>query len=575
MKRNGNSSFLNYRKFRFPARFFRAVFFIPLCPLVFSVFAQTAETRMAEILVVQAPVTKVPSKAAPHVGFATKGQKFLLLLETTEWVRVRFHSIEGWIPRSMVIVGSPAVAPSAPLVALKSDTATIAAKPAADSMAAKGTAAQSNVASADKNSAGAKPGPVEQVRPQRQPSLFQRLFRAEPEVPAAEQETVQVRRVPRVITLPDGNRIIQNVEVPETTYVRVTKLFAPVYQTLDPQAPLLINAKKGQTFRLVSGGASWYLVAYGAKSGYLERRFAEVVGQEKPLFTDEVIRLLVFGGAGAVLVIIVVIVIVVATSRRRKFNLPALAKKVLIVSAKEKQVSNALTNQNSTLTKCFSEIGLAVTRVSDFTKVPPSREDTAPDILLVDWFLETDASKSVETMLSAVSSADKTLIIFFNFPNPGGEKPATRFAHVRYLGTIFTDRDLFDVVTPFIAAGDKAKAAATGAQSSALEGDITEGSLVGFFQFIEMGRKTGCLLVRDKTPHGMVFFEGGRITYAAARELEGMAAIADILAMKSGKFRFLADKLPESKNCSFSTMEVLMEWAKTQDEVHGDRLRKT
>jgi hypothetical protein len=187
--------------------------------------------------------------------------------------------------------------------------------------------------------------------------------------------------------------------------------------------------------------------------------------------------------------------------------------------------------------------------------------------------LQANVWKNVDAILSERSSTTSLLVIFYNFPDLVAPKPRMRLNNVQYLGLSFADRDLFAFITPLIITGQQSAVVQTSVKSSALEGEITEGSLSVFFQFIEMGRKTGCLLIRDNAPYGMVYFENGRVIYAACKEKQGQVALFDIFHLAKGEFRFLADKLPAERNCSISIMEILMELAKTQDEAASHRLR--
>jgi hypothetical protein len=69
----------------------------------------------------------------------------------------------------------------------------------------------------------------------------------------------------------------------------------------------------------------------------------------------------------------------------------------------------------------------------------------------------------------------------------------------------------------------------------------------------------------------MIYFNQGRIIHAiAANNLQGKDAINSLLGLKQGHFRFLLDKEPKVSNLNLSTLEVLMEWTKAEDEAHRD-----
>ena len=107
-------------------------------------------------------------------------------------------------------------------------------------------------------------------------------------------------------------------------------------------------------------------------------------------------------------------------------------------------------------------------------------------------------------------------------------------------------------------------------QSSALEGNIADGNLLEVLQFIEIGRKNGCILIENDRPLALVYFNNGRIIYAAtAKGILGRDAVFAVLNMKEGKFRFIIDRKPKTSNVNLSTLEVLMEWTKAVDEANG------
>ena len=106
-------------------------------------------------------------------------------------------------------------------------------------------------------------------------------------------------------------------------------------------------------------------------------------------------------------------------------------------------------------------------------------------------------------------------------------------------------------------------------EGSALEGDIAESNLPEVLQFIEIGKKTGCLQIEDTSPLGIIYFTEGRIVHAAAIDnISGREAVTYILGLQKGSFRFLLDKQPKVRDLDLSTLEVLMEWTKSEDEAH-------
>ena len=165
------------------------------------------------------------------------------------------------------------------------------------------------------------------------------------------------------------------------------------------------------------------------------------------------------------------------------------------------------------------------------------------------------------------------LFIFYNVPDPSQVTPSTVLPEVSYLGLTFSDRDLFKLVTPVISGTVRKKKVvprkkAAQPHSSALEGKIEDGNLMEVIQFIEIGSKTGCLLIATSTgPFGIIYFMDGRIVYSAAENAQGKDAVFSILSLKEGQFQFALNKRPKSTNVNMSALEVLMEWTKAADEA--------
>jgi hypothetical protein len=142
-----------------------------------------------------------------------------------------------------------------------------------------------------------------------------------------------------------------------------------------------------------------------------------------------------------------------------------------------------------------------------------------------------------------------------------------RFTNMYYLGPSLTERDLFAIISPLTTVDHGTRLIPISIVASALEGDIGEGGLNPVLQLIDSGSKTGCLLVSGPEASGTLYAEDGFITYAASGNASGQEAVMEFLDVKSGHFRFVADKKTDEKNCSIRIMAVLMEWAKEKDET--------
>jgi hypothetical protein len=190
-----------------------------------------------------------------------------------------------------------------------------------------------------------------------------------------------------------------------------------------------------------------------------------------------------------------------------------------------------------------------------------------PDILLVDWEIDPNVYENLQQLLQPKVKKARIFVIFFNVPDPLAMSQRGQISNAHYIGISFTDRELFALVTPLIARASKQTEIRRSVEEAALEGGISGESLLQVFQFVDIGHKSGCLLVEDKKPFGIVFFRKGMIVYAATSRSSSKQAIFDLLSLETGWFRFVVDKEAKSENCKISTPTVLIEWAKELDET--------
>jgi SH3-like domain-containing protein len=359
-------------------------------------------------------------------------------------------------------------------------------------------------------------------------------------------------------------------------YARVIENNTHIFANLDegPQyAPVLYTARrKGDYFVLIGEGKSWCKVVYQDTTGWIKRSGIEIVDDTLSantiLITDAKMFLSVLGIVGAVIFIIVAIVTLrhIRAGRRRNVFVQ---KNALIIAKESKMVQFTLTNAMGPIERCFTEIGFNVNLVKDSVTARNSIEHSMPDIILVDWNFETAIFAKIENLFSRLSAGANTHFLFFNVPDPSAAPKSNVLKNINFLGITVSDRDIFQVVTPLLVhhAGQSANDIQKSVQRCALEGEIAGGNLLEVLQFIEIGSRTGCLMVETKGPFGLVYFQDGRIVYAAAAKGQGVEAVYDILNLPSGKFRFITNKQPKTANLNLPTLSVLMEWTKEKDEA--------
>jgi hypothetical protein len=248
-------------------------------------------------------------------------------------------------------------------------------------------------------------------------------------------------------------------------------------------------------------------------------------------------------------------------------------KRVFILMKEAIFVHRYLTNDKKRLDTFFSEFGFEVKTASDIPELVNLVNHQIPDVVAVDWQIKAQVQQSVEQILASKSTTSNILVLFFNVQNLAAIKRSVIIPNAQYVSTQFSDRDLFNIITPFIITGEKKRFIRKSVEISALQGDVELSNLSDVFQFIEIGKKTGCLLILEEKPIGIVYFNEGMINYAVSQNAIGEKAVIEILNLKKGKFNFISGKKPKETNCSVATLNILMEWTKDIDETSGNRLR--
>jgi CheY-like chemotaxis protein len=101
-----------------------------------------------------------------------------------------------------------------------------------------------------------------------------------------------------------------------------------------------------------------------------------------------------------------------------------------------------------------------------------------------------------------------------------------------------------------------------------LEGLLKEVDLVDVIQLIEMGRKTGMLLLESSWGPGQVYFDAGEPVYAMTESWKGIEAFYTMLSWKEGRFKLDQKSVSIEPNMERSGgQELLMEGVRLADEM--------
>lgn len=550
--------------------------FVHLSLFLLSVFTYSFGQREIEITSFYAKVYVAPSTNANFIGLTQKGERYPILGIRDSWYHIKFKNANGWIENSQVTMFDPAAvaakqAEAESVAPADSAAASVPATPEAASAAISSappetafrpeqSARQTTDTTSQGNTEPAKRVPVRQTSRQSRPS-----------VQTAQQNSDRKESVLRSWFTQQNLPELPTAIVPEDGQTHKALYFevrypSRVLEFLSPEAPILGMAKRGQMLPLVSEGDSWCRVVFADTIGWIENKHGRIYDPDAQAPIDYV-KIVVLAGIFALLCgLAATLYIFLRRRSSRMIDTSSVDKHVLIIAQSAKTIQYTLTNGTTTLERCFIEVGFTITFAREIPDIKNYLLQTRPDVVLADYQSIPDIIPTLERYCLSAASA---LFIVYNVPDPTQMSAGGVLPKMAFLGTNFSDRDLFKLVTPTLR--HDAENIQKSVQSSALAGNIADGNLLEVLQFIEIGSKTGCLLVELERPYAIICFKNGRIIFSAtADKIVGRDAIFKVLNLKSGRFRFVLDKKPKESNVNLSTLEVLMEWTKAVDEANSN-----
>lgn len=563
---------------RFSCSTFSQLWVIISGVILFLPISSLAQNEI-EIISFYAKVYVAPSKNANFIGLTQKGERYPILAVRENWYNIRFKNSKGWVEASEVRKFDPTVAVAEDAAdKVLGDTGTDSAV----------TAETSAVDVAETGDARERKEPPETTRTSRQTvassgsgsdrssrkssssrSSSSSRRRESRETKREEKKESRLRSwftQPNLPELPPT--IIPNEDTTQTLRYFQVRYPTPVLEFLSPEAPIMGMAKKGQLLQLINEGDSWCRVAFADSVGWIESKHGKIIDPEG--VSIDYVKIGLMLGVGVLLIVIVIIAVAARTKKPAKKTDDeerSVKRYVLIVAKTSKIIQYTLTNATTTLDRCFSEVGFEITYAKDIPSIKSYFQKKQPDVVMVDYQFDGGIISSIERICAPLGFGAAILFINYNVPDPSSMHPTEVLPKMAFLGITFSDRDVFKLVTPLLRTAES-DAIQKSVQSSALAGDIGEGNLLEVLQFIEIGSKTGCLLIEMEKPYAIICFKNGRIIFAATVDkISGRDAIFKVLDLKIGKFRFVLDKKPKESNVNLSTLEVLMEWAKAVDEA--------
>lgn len=260
--------------------------------------------------------------------------------------------------------------------------------------------------------------------------------------------------------------------------------------------------------------------------------------------------------------IIVVIVAYILLNRRNDKN----KNKCLLITDSKKHIKySELMNKSIALSKYLKNCGFNTIVTKYLDQINDLLLFKMPEVICVDWQLDSDIQVKFYKILKERMFSGEFILIFYNVPDSAKTIIGYYEDRTFYLGTDFTIPDLNKILS-IVKKRAHAKKQADDKVNPQLEGKIGGDSLSEIFQMMDINKKTGCLIVETDHPLGTIFFEDGLITYAISNTQIAEQAVFEILALRSGRFHFIPDKKPLSRNMQGSVVALLMEQAQSTDE---------
>lgn len=561
-----------------------------ICLLLFLLsFSAVSAQKQVEITNFFAKLYLAPSINSKFMGLAQKGERYNIVMSSNYWCRIDFKGVPVWVESVNIQVvdsGQPISNVADEKTADTQPSNTTANVSKIDSQPLQ-TSMRGNTYSSENVQSYTPPQYSSQAQTS-QATLEQ--IRANEIRKARIQDSIEKnskqRRWLMRQNLSRAPVIEQSIEEKQKDKLFLV-LVSPVkiLLNLSPDSPILGMVNRGEKLPLIGEGDAWCKVVYRDTVGWVEKKQGRIIETGTGSFFIEYRKELLIAGIFLLLLIVgAIIMFIIIRINKNNSQVDVKSenagnKRVLIVAKDRKNVTSSLTGTSSSIDKSFAEIGFSTKVTSNIQNLQAVIDSYIPDVLLIDWRFDKTLLNSIDRYFIPSGRSNTIIIVIYNVPDPSAMFANPHLPKMAFLGTSFTDSELFKIVTPLLlAVEENSQSDITHAnEPSALEGDISGGNLLEVFQFIEAGRKNGCLLVNvGIKPFCLIYINNGRIIYAANAEGQiGRNAIFSVLDLKEGNFKFMLDKQPKAANSSLSILDVLMSWTKEIDETSKHGLRSS
>lgn len=345
-------------------------------------------------------------------------------------------------------------------------------------------------------------------------------------------------------------------------FVKITVNAAKIYKELIDEMPIVGISRSGEKLEIISEDNVWYYVKFYGMPGYLSKKDASLCYEKKyqpKMANDRPVKIYLY----LILLIIMTAFMYLLMIKMNNMMTNKDGKKTcIIISRRVTRVKfSNIRKRSITLEKYFKRFNYTVSRFNGLNRAGKILSSATPDMICVDCQISNSIFEDIFKLLKKSAFSPDFVLIFYNTNKLDNFGEKNRFEdHTFFLGRDLRTYDLNKVLF-------KIKPKMNNQSNSTyIEGRIAEETIQEVLQMIDFNRKTGYLYVENTCFSGMLFFEGGVITYAITDSSKAEDAIYEIISMKNGTFRFIVNKKPLLKQLHLSVMTVLLERAKFMDE---------
>lgn len=354
----------------------------------------------------------------------------------------------------------------------------------------------------------------------------------------------------------------------DTYNIKITASNAEIYRDISGNRPILEILSAGDQLLVTSEDSLYYCVSYLETTGFLSKADAIKIKQ-KDFFSD-------INWTNILLIIAAIISLIALFFLVRLLFKSIIAKSnnmnrnnCLLITKRKKHIKYSdINNKSISLVTHLKNYGFNIIMSRNLNKTSDLLLFNLPEIICIDWQFDPEIEIKINSILKEQMFAADFILIFYNVDESFNKKMGYFVDRTFYLNSDFTISD-FNNFLSIVKAKSNDKMQINDKSNSHLEGKIMEDTLPEIFQMMDLNKKTGCLIVENNHPFGMIFFEDGIITYSITNTQVAEMAVFEILTMKHGRFHFLTGKKPLSRHMELSVVEVLLERAKYIDEVQN------